>query len=714
MPNKGDTVVFQAKKVTEDGVSYSWEIKRFGIEQPTHTAIGPRMEYSFREVGRYSVSLTSLKGEARDKQTIEVDIQSRPPVVRFTADKLSPETPNIYILDGTSTYDPDYPDNQGLKYQWFVNDRPTQLSETNSDNSRGKFTFPEIGDFQLELQVTDNDGKKSSFKKTISIKSLLSVQLNIRPQVVKRGENVILLATAPNTTIYEWMVSSRDTVVTQSGRYGTKFDVSGTYPLTVRVTDKDGNTNSIQRKIYVVDGDKPFSVVQMSTESLFTEVIPNACDGREAMIVDRVTPVYFVGDKSVNVGGKTDNLTYFWKIGLNASSTKKSFSYTFDELGCEKVSLTVNDQKTGISHTTEEWVRVINLPPQFSDIDVKVENIDQDPMRVNLQMQGARDPDGVIRSYTWYYYTSTDEQPQGFRITTKPETSFTLPKINGRYHFSVVLEDTNGLRVDTREISEARFSTPDLLVNQNLSTPLIEFRANITDIKYGDPVELSVTAKNALGQDITKAIDYRWDVDGDGFYDIKTSENVLTYKYTIPGIYHPKVKATHRGLSTTKSLTVNVTNRLLPQAQILVIGDKIIAYNTSTGIVQSVSWYADDIKISENKEYLVFTPVSGTFPANIRLEISDGIDTQSATIPVARSPQNKAILRQNGRPMVLLSNQGDGVKAVTDEVVWTDPIQPLFFYLGESEGSIQYYVIDSDVDIDTDLSGGKNDDADNK
>lgn len=684
MPNKGETVVFQAKKVTEDGVSYSWEIRRFGVEQPLHTAVGPRMEYSFREVGRYSVSLTSLKGDARDKQTIEIDIQSRAPVVRFTADRLSLETPNMYIFDGTSTYDPDYPDNQGLRYQWFVNDRPISLADTNSDNSRGKFTFPEIGDYQIELQVTDSEGKKSSFKKTVNINSLLSVQLNIRPQVVKRGENVVFIATAPNTTIYEWALGSRDTVVTQSGRYGTKFDAAGTYPITLRVTDKDGNTNSIQRKVYVTDGDTPFSVVQMSTQSLFSETQAGACDGKEALIVDRVTPVYFVGDKSVNVAGKIDNLTYFWKVGFNASSTKRNFSHTFDELGCEKVSLTVSDQKTGASHTTEEWIRVINIPPQFSDIDVKVENIDQDPMRVNLQMLGAKDADGVIRSYTWYYYTSTDEQPQGFRITTKPETSFTLPKINGRYHFSVVLEDANGLRVDTREISESRFSTPDLLVNTNISTPLIEFRANITDIKYGDPVELSVTAKNALGQDISNAIEYRWDVDGDGFYDLKTSENILTYKYTIPGVYHPKVKATHRGLSTTKSLTLNVTNRLVPQAVVQIIGDRIIAYNTSTGIVQSVNWYADDVKISENKEYLVFTP-SDAFPTNLRLEITDGIDTQSVTLPVAKNVQNKAIIRQTGRPMVLLSNQGDGVKAVSDEVVWADPIKPLFFYLGESE-----------------------------
>ena len=191
-------------------------------------------------------------------------------------------------------------------------------------------------------------------------------------------------------------------------------------------------------------------------------------------------------------------MTYFWKIGLNASSTQKNLSHTFDELGCEEISLTVTDKKTGASHTSKEWVKIVNIPPRFSDINVAVENIDQDPMRINLKMEGAKDPDGVIRSYTWYYYTNTDEQPQGFRITTTPETSFSLPKINGRYFFSVVLEDANGLRIDTRDISENKFSTPDLLVNQNISTPLIDFRANTTDAKYGDAVELTATAKNAL------------------------------------------------------------------------------------------------------------------------------------------------------------------------------------------------------------------------
>jgi|GEM_PF-1091995 len=233
---------------------------------------------------------------------MEISIESRPPVVRFSADQISPETPNIFMLDGTLTYDPDYPDDQSLKYQWFINDKPIQLSNTNSNNSRGEYTFPEIGVFQVELHVSDDQGKTSIFKKTVTIKSLLSVQMNIRPQVVRRGDKVLITATAPNVDVYEWTIGSQDATVTQTGRFSTSFDVAGTYPLNLKVTDKELNTNSVQRKIYVVDGDKPFSVIQASTKSLLTEIQPNACNGMEALIADRVTPVSLVGEKSVNVG----------------------------------------------------------------------------------------------------------------------------------------------------------------------------------------------------------------------------------------------------------------------------------------------------------------------------------------------------------------------------------------------------------------------------
>lgn len=58
-------------------------------------------------------------------------------------------------------------------------------------------------------------------------------------------------------------------------------------------------------------------------------------------------------------------------------------------------------------------------------------------------------------------------------------------------------------------------------------------------------------------------------------------------------------------------------------------------------------------------------------------------------------------------------NGSDAVE-VSDEIIWDNPMTPIYLYMGESRGEIRYYVIDTDIDVDTDLSGGKDDDADNK
>jgi hypothetical protein len=129
-----------------------------------------------------------------------------------------------------------------------------------------------------------------------------------------------------------------------------------------------------------------------------------------------------------------------------------------------------------------------------------------------------------------------------------------------------------------------------------------------------------------------------------------------------------------------------VINRLNPQITLQILGDKIIAYNTSTGIIQSVSWFADGKKISENKEYLIYDVASAPFPTNIKIQVSDGKDTQEATFPVTRNPKNKILLKKIERPLVILSNiAGEGIESAPENIMWTDPLKPLFLYLGESK-----------------------------
>jgi len=48
-----------------------------------------------------------------------------------------------------------------------------------------------------------------------------------------------------------------------------------------------------------------------------------------------------------------------------------------------------------------------------------------------------------------------------------------------------MMEDSNGLKVNTKEVSETRFSTPDLYINTNLATPIIEnFTADATEVNF--------------------------------------------------------------------------------------------------------------------------------------------------------------------------------------------------------------------------------------
>jgi hypothetical protein len=152
------------------------------------------------------------------------------------------------------------------------------------------------------------------------------------------------------------------------------------------VTNADGDTTSTTEKIYVTENDQPFSIIDTKSDSALIIAQKSICSGQEAFTVDRANSVSFSADRSVNTDGRNSDLTYYWKIGLNKTSTQKNVSYTFDEIGCEEISLTVSDKITGTYHTAKTWVRVVNIAPVFNDIQVVVENLDMDPMKVDLKI----------------------------------------------------------------------------------------------------------------------------------------------------------------------------------------------------------------------------------------------------------------------------------------------------------------------------------------
>lgn len=141
-------------------------------------------------------------------------------------------------------------------------------------------------------------------------------------------------------------------------------------------------------------------------------------------------------------------------------------------------------------------MKVENLAPKLSSLSVVTDKIDADPVTVTVIANNAVDEDGAITSYIWYYYTAEDPEPQDFRITRSPKTIFVLPRIGAKYYFAVILEDSNGLKVNSDEASTERYSLT--LVSDNINTPIITLKASNTNISVGQKVDFTVTAKNIL------------------------------------------------------------------------------------------------------------------------------------------------------------------------------------------------------------------------
>lgn len=208
-------------------------------------------------------------------------------------------------------------------------------------------------------------------------------------------------------------------------------------------------------------------------------ITPDSCNGQDAYVIDRAHIVNLSAEQSINVDGSNAGLTYTWKY-VNKNSNQQQFSYKFDELGCFPIDLSIRSNKNGKISTMRSYVKVENLIPKLSGITINAVNTNTDPVIVNVSAGNAVDDDGVIVSYLWYYYTDSDPEPQDFRLTRVPRTSFVLPKISGKYFFAVTVEDSNGAKVNSDQLSEDRNSLT--LAGDNVNTPLLTLKTSSTAI----------------------------------------------------------------------------------------------------------------------------------------------------------------------------------------------------------------------------------------
>jgi PKD repeat protein len=150
------------------------------------------------------------------------------------------------------------------------------------------------------------------------------------------------------------------------------------------------------------------------------------------------------------------------------------------------------------------------------------------------------------------------------------------------------MKDNNEARVTSEEATGSKFFTT--ITGDNINTPLVDLKSSDSNVGLGEEVVFTATAKDILGQDLTTKSKYSWDFDGDGFYDMETSEATAKYKFSKSGTFYSKVKVKYKGLSSTRNITLSVSNKLVADFEYISIGNKFIFFDTSLGQIDNYSW----------------------------------------------------------------------------------------------------------------------------
>lgn len=690
-------------------LNYEWKIIELSNNWVLFTSSNENVSYKFRNTWKFAIKLKSRTPSWReDIDTVVVNIDSRDPIADFETSQLNRETPNTYKFDATTSYDPDTFDSSKLSFNWLIDGQKVELENPSRNWAVGKYTFNTEWTHKITLEVSNRDWKTTTAKKTITVESLLSVKLWFSPKIVKIGSSVSIVADSKEASIFEWNFWDSSTDTTNVWRISHTYKKSWTYDLTLTVRwPKWSDSNFITRKIYVSDWLTPSSSITITKDN--EEVLPtdSACDSNSAFVLDRASAVTFSAENSVNVDWTTNWLVYSWKYVWRNSSQQR-FSYKFDELGCFPIDLTVKSQKTWKLSSSRVFVKVENLAPKVNGLTLTPTDLNSDPVVVKVTANNAHDDDGVIVSYLWYYYTDSDPEPQDYRVTRVPSTTFVLPKITWKYYFVLIAEDSNWAKINTEQVSEERYSLQ--LSTDNINTPLLKLSADKTSISTWDEVNFEVKVSDVLWRDISDKVEYKWDYDGDWFYDDTTKSWKMTHKFTTSWNINFKVKVTYKWISNSKYQLISVKNVLKPNFEYYAIWKKLVLFNTSLWNYTTATWDLWNNITSNNLNSFAYDFSNDKFPTSVSLKVSDWTTSQSIDIPVKVDVINKLKLSRSKWNLALFT-----YPLISDNEIHLDNSNnKVFLYLWESKWNIGSYCIDTDISVDTDLNWTADDDCDNK
>ncbi|MFC3033723.1 PKD domain-containing protein [Pseudoalteromonas fenneropenaei] len=400
--------------------------------------------------GEYQLQLAVVDSKGRRAED-QVSVVSQgfnfnsPPAAIILSDKITAAQNESLELDGSMSFDPDFRD--VLQYLWQVVAAPegAEYSLSNTSNPITAFRASTVGEYKVELKVTDPKGANNSSSITLTIGA------ENQPPIAELGKDRSVIVGEAQTIAcercfdpeggaisYHWQLLAKpqaslaeltELTTTQTGLLP---DIVGDYVIGLVVSD--GESSSAPATILLKAQENQQPVAAISPVS-------------GAKVNQKVSL-----DAAASYDPEGSPLSYNWELieqpgfdNLFAADTSTPY-FTPSQEGIYVVQLVVSDETQSSTPVTVRIPVELDLPP--------VAKISGDPSRqttvgteVTFDGSLSFDPEGSALTYVWALQTPEGSQAQ--LVTNNAEAKL-LPDVAGYYSITLTVTDASGLTSSTR------------------------------------------------------------------------------------------------------------------------------------------------------------------------------------------------------------------------------------------------------------------------